>query len=68
MEKKLVTKLQTMLQGRAATRGTHVHHMCEDYLNNVHLDFPDEWQKHEKRFLPYVLFKQLRDSVIQKDR
>ena len=18
------------------------HHMCEDYLNNVHLDFPDE--------------------------
>ena len=51
---------------KAATRGTHVHHMCEDYLNNMHLDFPDEWQKHEKRFLPYVLFKQLRDSVIQK--
>ena len=26
---------------KAATRGTHVHHMCEDYLNNMHFDFPD---------------------------
>ena len=35
--------------------------MCEDYLNN---DFDEE--KHKKKFLPYVLFKQLRDSVLQK--
>ena len=51
---------------KAATRGTHVHHMCEDYLNNMHINYPDKWKEHEKKFLPYVLFKQLRDSVIQK--
>ena len=28
---------------KAATRGTHVHHMCEDYLNNMHIDYPDKW-------------------------
>jgi genome maintenance exonuclease 1 len=46
---------------KAANRGTAVHHMCEDYLNN---NFDEE--KHKKKFLPYVLFKQLRDSVLQK--
>ena len=46
---------------KAATRGTHVHHMCEDYLNN---DFDEE--KHKKKFLPYTLFTQLRDSALQK--
>ena len=51
---------------KAATRGTHVHHMCEDYLNNMHLNYPDDWKKHKQKFLPYVLFKQLRDSVLQK--
>ena len=45
----------------AAVRGTYVHHMCEDYLNN---DFDEE--KHKKKFLPYTLFTQLRDSVLQK--
>ena len=51
---------------KAATRGTHVHHMCEDYLNNMHIDYPDKWLEHEKKFLPYALFNQLRKSVIQK--
>ena len=46
---------------KAATRGPHVHHMCEDYINN---DFDEE--KHKKNFLPYVLFNQLRESVLQK--
>jgi len=40
--------------------------MCEDYLNNMHLNYPDDWKKHKQKFLPYVLFKQLRDSVLQK--
>ena len=31
---------------KAAVRGTHVHHMCEDYLNN---NFDEE--KHKKNFL-----------------
>ena len=51
---------------KAATRGTHVHHMCEDYLNNMHIDYPEKWKEHEKKFLPYALFKQLQKSVIQK--
>ena len=46
---------------KAAVRGTHVHHMCEDYLNN---NFDEE--KHKKNFLPYVLFNQLRESVLLK--
>ena len=45
----------------AASRGTKVHHMCEDYLNN---NFDEE--KHKKNFLPYVLFNQLRESVLLK--
>ena len=45
----------------AANRGTAVHHMCEDYLNN---DFDEE--KHKKNFLPYVLFNQLKESALQK--
>ena len=48
----------------AAARGTKVHHMCEDYLNNVHLDWPDKWKEHQKHFLPYTLFKVLRDQAL----
>ena len=44
----------------AAHRGTKVHHMCEDYLNNVQSAWPEKWAEHEKNFLPYVLFGQLR--------
>ena len=35
--------------------------MCEDYLNN---DFDEE--KHKKKFLQYVLFNQLRESLLRK--
>ena len=44
----------------AANRGTAVHHMCEDYLNN---DFDEE--KHKKKFLPYCLFNQLRKEALE---
>ena len=43
----------------SASRGTKVHHMCEDYLNN---DFDEE--KHRKDFLPFCLFNQLKDQVL----
>ena len=46
---------------KAATRGTKVHHMCEDYLNN---DFDEE--KHKKNFLPYCLFTQLKEQGLSK--
>ena len=48
----------------AATRGTKVHHMCEDYLNNQHIEWPDKWERHKKDFLPWCLFDQLRDKVL----
>ena len=48
----------------AAARGTKVHHMCEDYLNNMHKDFPDKFAEHTNHFLPWCLFKQLRKAVL----
>ena len=48
----------------AANRGTKVHHMCEDYLNNVEFNSPMEWEKHKKHFLPYCLFSELRDNAL----
>ena len=49
----------------AATRGTKVHHMCEDYLNNMSTKFPSKWKEHKKDFLPYCLFTQLQEKVLQ---
>ena len=43
----------------SASRGTKVHHMCEDYLNN---EFNEE--KHRKDFLPFCLFNQLKDQAL----
>ena len=43
----------------SASRGTKVHHMCEDYLNN---EFDKE--KHKKDFLPFCLFNQLKDQAL----
>ena len=48
----------------AAARGTKVHHMCEDYLNNVESDWPNKWKDHKKNFLPWCLFNQLKDNVL----
>ena len=45
----------------AAHRGTKVHHMCEDFLNN---NFDEE--THKKNFLPYVLFGQIRPVLKEK--
>ena len=43
----------------SAARGTKVHHMCEDFLNN---EFDED--KHKKDFLPYCLFNQLKEQVL----
>ena len=48
----------------AAARGTKVHHMCEDYLNNMESGWPDKWNEHKKNFLPWCLFGELKDKVL----
>ena len=30
------------------------------------MDWPDKWKEHEKKFLPYCLFKQLEKTVLDK--
>ena len=50
----------------AANRGTKVHHMCEDFLNNVENDWPEKWKEHSKHFLPYMLFGQIKPILMQK--
>jgi len=48
------------IANKAAVRGTKVHKMCEDWLNE---DFSFEtWEKHKKDFLPYKLFEQLKNQ------
>ena len=48
----------------AANRGTAVHKMCEDYLNNQHLAWPSEFEKHKsKNFLAWCMFAQMKDIL-----
>ena len=48
------------IANKAAVRGTKVHKMCEDWLNE---DFSFEtWEKHKKDFLPFKLFEQLKNQ------
>ena len=54
------------ISGKAAKRGTAVHHMCEEYLNNVSFIEPDWWLDKQKNFLPFCLFNQLRNGVLQR--
>ena len=62
--KRVGDQVANYIAGKAAARGTKVHHMCEDYLNNQQLDFPSEFEKHKKNFLPYALFNQLKEKVL----
>ena len=51
----------------AASRGTKVHPMCEDYLNNMETEWPKKWAEHKKNFLPYCLFSQLKPVLANID-
>ena len=62
--KKVGDEVANYVARTAASRGTKVHHMCEDYLNNIFLDFPEKWEKHKKDFLPYCLFNQLKEQAL----
>ena len=51
------------IASKAAVRGTKVHKMCEDWLNE---DFSQEtWEKHKKDFLPYTLFNELKNKKFE---
>ena len=63
--KRVGDKVANYVAGKAAARGTKVHHMCEDYLHNEHLDYPDKWKKHKKDFLPWCIFGQLKNKVLK---
>tara|TARA_B100000963_G_scaffold327369_1_gene315066 strand:+ start:713 stop:1405 length:693 start_codon:yes stop_codon:yes gene_type:complete len=45
---------------QAANRGTAVHNMVEDYLNNVDLD---QVEKYKKQFLPRMMFNVLKPEL-----
>ena len=62
--KKVGNEVANYVSGKAARRGTKVHQMCEDYLNNMHTNFPDKFNEHKNDFLPWCLFGQLRDTVL----
>ena len=63
--KRVGDEVANYVSGKAASRGTKVHHMCEDYLNNMATRFPSKWKEHKKDFLPYCLFTQLQEKVLQ---
>ena len=51
------------IANKAAIRGTKVHKMCEDWLNE---DFSQEtWDKHKKDFFPYTLFNELKNQKFE---
>jgi len=56
--KRVGEKTANYIAGKAAARGTKVHHMCEDYLNNENIDH------HQKHFLPWCLFTQLQKVLV----
>ena len=62
--KRVGDEVANYVAGKAASRGTKVHHMCEDYLNNMSTLFPSKWEKHKKDFLPYCIFTQLQEKVL----
>ena len=62
--KRVGNEVANHISRTAANRGTKVHHMCEDYLNNMEMDFPDKWKEHKKNFLPYCLFTQLKEKAL----
>ena len=64
--KKVGDDVANYIARTAAHRGTKVHHMCEDFLNNMESDYPEKWAEHKKNFLPYVLFSQIKPVLSEK--
>ena len=63
--KKVGDDVANYISGKAAARGTKVHHMCEDFLNNMAILWPKKWEDHKKDFLPYCMFTQLKEQSLR---
>ena len=61
---KVGEQVANYVSGKAAARGIAVHHMCEDYLNYQSINFPLKFVRHKKNFLPWCLFSQLKNQVL----
>ena len=55
--KRVGEKVANHICNKAATRGTKVHKMCEDFLNGENMEH------HKKDFLPYCLFTELKNQT-----
>ena len=64
--KRVGNDVANYISQKAIKRGIAVHKMCEDYLNNVSFTEPDWWLEKQKNFLPFCLFNQLRNGVLQR--
>ena len=62
--KRVGNEVANHISRTAGARGTKVHHMCEDYLNNMESEWPEQFKEHKKNFLPWCLFKQLRNEAL----
>tara|TARA_Y100001937_G_C7058118_1_gene302418 strand:- start:119 stop:811 length:693 start_codon:yes stop_codon:yes gene_type:complete len=58
--KKVGEQVANHVMIQAANRGTAVHNMVEDYLNNVDLD---QVEKYKKQFLPRMMFNVLKPEL-----
>ena len=57
--KRVGEKTANYICNKAATRGTKVHKMCEDYLNGENMEH------HKKDFFPYTLFTELKNKKFE---
>ena len=64
--KRVGNDVANYISRKAAKRGTSVHQMCEDYLNNVGYENSSWWSEKQKDFLPFCLFNQLRNSALHR--
>ena len=64
--KRVGNDVANYISRKAAKRGTSVHQMCEDYLNNVGHKNNNWWDEKQKDFLPFCLFNQLRNNALHR--
>ena len=59
-KKRVGEEVANHISRQAANRGTHVHNMVEDHLNNLDVD---QIEKYKKQFLPRMMFNVLKPEL-----